>query len=235
MRKAILIALLAAFGAQADAPAPWPDIALPEQARSYGIGQQMDINGLPLRLTGFASRSSPAQTAEWFRRSLGPPLMDDRLAGQRILGRAQGEHYITVRIEPDPGGDGSRGIVAVTHLRAALRDQARSQDERTRWQSLLPAGSVIGSLLQAQEGGRRSSHLIATNRHGEPLNAQHLTEALQQRGYALESRFAATAGPPGLTLLLRGPGKEATATIRRDAQGLTHIVLATSVAEPAQP
>lgn len=235
MQKATLAAVLAALCAQAAAQRAWPDIALPDNAISYRIGPQMDMNGLPMRLTGFASRSSPEQTAAWFQRSLGQPLMDNRRDGQRILGRLQGEHYITVRLESDPAGAGTRGIVAVTHLRAALNGEASDRQERTHWQRLLPAGTEIGSLLHTQEDGRRSTHLVATNRHGEPLNAQRLTTALQDQGYALEHRFTDPGGRPGTTLLLRGPGKEATAVITRDARGLTSIVLATSVALEGSP
>jgi hypothetical protein len=169
--------------------------------------------------------------------------MDDHRDGLRILGRAQGEHYITIRLESAPDG-GTRGLVAVTHLRAALHGQARSQDERARWQRLLPAGTEIASLLNTRDGGQMSTHLVATNRHGEALNAQRLTAALQEQGYALERRFDAAKDTKAhafgsetgaITVLMRGPGKEATAVISRNALGLTSIVLVTSVAVETTP
>ena len=227
----------------ASAQTSWPEVPLPAHAKSYSIGQQMDLDGLPMRLTGFATRSTPRQTGDWFVRTLGQPLMDDQRDGQRILGRAQGEHYITIRLEPASGG-GTRGLMAVTHLRAALRGQARSQDERARWQRLLPAGTEIASLLNTQDGGWLSTHLVATNRHGEALNAQRLTAALQEQGYALERRFDAATDTKGhafgsatgaITVLMRGPGKEATAVISRNALGLTSIVLVTSLAVETTP
>lgn len=235
MPRNAFLPVLMAVCPPAIAQSTWPEIALPEHATSYSIGPQMDMNGLPMRLTGFASLQSPRQTADWFVRTLGQPLMDNRLGGQRILGRAQGEHYITVRIEPGPDGHGTRGLVAVTHLRAALRNQTRSQQERQQWQNMLPAGTEITSLLHARDGGRLSTHLIATNRHSEPLNAQRLTQALQAQGYVLESSLAGTADIPGTSLVLRGPGKEAMAVITRDAHGLTRIVATTSVAQQEAP
>lgn len=243
MLRSICLGLLTPGLTHAFAQANWPEIPLPEHARSYHIGQQMDLDGLPMRLTGFATRSTPRQTGDWFVRTLGQPLMDDQRDGQRILGRAQGEHYLTIRLEPTPDG-GTRGLVAVTHLRAALSGKARSQGERARWRRLLPAGTEIASLLNTQDGGWLSTHLIATNRHGEALNAQRLTAALQEQGYALERRFDAATDTKAhafgsetgaITVLMRGPGKEATAVISRNALGLTSIVLVTSVAVETTP
>ncbi|ABM56034.1 hypothetical protein [Verminephrobacter eiseniae] len=233
-RASLCLALALTLGAAASAQAPWPEVALPAQARSYGIGQQLDMNGLPMRLTGFATETGPEQTTAWFRRTLGQPLVENRLGQQRILGRADGEHYITVQVEPGADGTGSRGMVALTQLRGVLQQQ----ETIARWRRLLPAGTDITSHLRTWDNGKLDNHLVALNRHSEQLNAQRLTAALSEQGYEIEREFspdadtaarlpAALAG--GVILLFRGPGKQAMATITRDAQGQTSIVLLTSV------
>lgn len=242
-RLCLLLAMhLLATHLPAMAQTAWPEVALPGQARSYPIGPQMDLNGLPMRVTGFASPATAEQTADWFLRRLGPPLTDQRLDGRRILGRAQGEHYITIQIEPGADGRGSRGLVAVSHLRAALQGRERYQRDTARWRRLLPAGTEVTSLLTSRDGDRLSTHLIATNRHSVQLNAQRLTALLQEQGYGLENHLDGSdqAQPSrqqvqGTTLLLRGPGKEAMAVITRDMraghglQEQTRIVLTTSI------
>ncbi|WP_265285044.1 hypothetical protein [Verminephrobacter aporrectodeae] len=226
--------LLLALGAPAArAQAPWPEVALPAQAQSYGVGQQLGINGLPMRLTGFATEAAPEQTAAWFRRTLGQPLVETRLGRKQILGRAEGGYYLTVQIEPGSDGRGSRGMVAVTQLPSAPQPQTR--ETVAHWRRLLPAGTQVTSHLQTQDNGRFATHLVALNRHGEQLNAQRLGAALREQGYVLERSITTDtiAGlseqAAGLTLLFRGPGKEAMATITRGAQGQTSIVLLTSV------
>ncbi|WP_265256852.1 hypothetical protein [Verminephrobacter aporrectodeae] len=231
----LLLLALGAPAARAQAPS-WPEVALPAQAQSYGVGQQLGMNGLPMRLTGFATEAAPEQTAAWFRRTLGQPLVENRLGRKQILGRAEGGYYLTVQIEPGSDGRGSRGMVAVTQLPGAPQPQTR--ETIAHWRRLLPAGTQVTSHLQAQDNGRFATHLVALNRHGEQLNAQRLGAALREQGYALERSISTdsaqtAAGLPeqaaGLTLLFRGPGKEAMATITRDAQGQTSIVLLTSV------
>lgn len=73
MLRSICLGLLTPGLTHALAQANWPEIPLPEHARSYHIGQQMDLDGLPMRLTGFATRSTPRQTGDWFVRTLGQP------------------------------------------------------------------------------------------------------------------------------------------------------------------
>lgn len=237
-RLCLGLALVLAAGAQAQAPAPWPEVALPAQATSYRVGRQLEINGLPMRLTGFVSNAGVQQTAAWFRRTLGPALVENRVGRKQILGRAQGEYYITVQIEAASGAAGSRGMVAVAQ-RGALQQTKNTQEALDRWRRLLPAGTQITSHLRAQENGTLSTHLVAHNRHGAQLNAQRLAAAMQAQGYELERSLA--PGRDGVmrvsgqmagaaTLLFRGPGKQAMAVIAHDAQqGQTSIVLVTGV------
>lgn len=133
-------------------------------------------------------------------------------------------------------------MVALTRLRGVVAQQ--QQEMTARWRRLLPAGTHITSHLQTRDNGRLSTHLVALNRHSEQLNAQRLASALREQGYEIERSFspdADTAAPlpatltTGVTLLLRGPGKEAMATIARNAQGQTSIVLLTSVQLEAMP
>ncbi len=210
----------------------WPVIALPRNVQNFDVGQQITANGLPMRIQGFVSSSTPAQLAQWFRQSLGKPLMENTLDRKLILGRAQGEHYLTVQIEQ--AGNGSRCLVAVTHLKAAYDAQAGTRSTTEQWLSRLPSGSRLLSHISSQDGAKLSRHLVITNPHGETLNHDWLVRMMADDGFALEregsrSTFAGGNAVPGIdggkTLYFKGNGKEAMATIHRAGDGNTALVL----------
>lgn len=228
---AVVAALLANQGAYAQ---NWPIIPLPKDVQAFDIGQQVTVNGLPMRAQGFVSPAKPAQLAEWFRQSLGKPLVENTMGNKLILGRAQGEHYLTVQIEP--AGMGSRGVVAVTHLKAAYDAQADTKASTDRWLSRLPAGSRLLSQMASQDGGKLSRHLIIINSHSEALNRDRLKSLMAEDGFVFEregtaDNQAAAKLPEGLanskTLFFKAAGKEAMATIHRDSEGRTAIVVNT--------
>ena len=212
----------------------WPSIALPKDVHVFDIGRQITVNGLPMRVQGFLSSARPVQVAEQFRQSMGKPLVENAIGSKLILGRAQGEHYLTVQIEP--AGMGARGVIAVAHLKAAYDIRSDTQSDTDRWLSRLPAGSRLLSRMASQDGGKLSRHLVIVNSHSEALNRDRLKSLMAEDGLAFEyegaagSRAAAKL-PEGLangeTLFFKGAGKEAMATIHRDSDGRTAIVMNT--------
>jgi hypothetical protein len=213
-------------------PSPWPAVALPRNAQVFDIGQQLDVNGMPMRIRGFLSMAEPAELAQWFRRQLGEPLVENTLAQTRVLGRLQGEHYLTVQLEP--AGRGTRGLVAATHLKAGHDNHGASEAATERWLARLPAGSRLLSRVSADDGGRVSRQVLFRNGHDERLNAARLRSLLTEEGYAFEREIesASDLAPPsgavgGRALYFRSPGREAMATIYRDPSGDTVIVLNT--------
>lgn len=212
----------------------WPVIILPKDVQAFDIGQQVAVNGMPMRAQGFVSSAKPAQLVEQFRQSLGKPLVENTIGSKLILGRAQGEHYLTVQIEP--AGMGSRGVVAVTHLKAAYDAQADNQASAERLLSRLPSGSRLLSQMASQDGGKLSRHLIIINSHSEALNRDRLKSLMAEDGFVFEregtaDNQAAAKLPEGLakskTLFFKAAGKEAMATIHRDSEGRTAIVVNT--------
>lgn len=227
---AALGALLIATAVRASAP--WPAIDLPSDSRSFDVGPQLEVNGLPMRIRGFLSPAAPSQLAGWFRRQLGEPLVENTLAHMHVLGRLQGEHYLTVQLEP--AGRGTRGLVAVTHLRAAHDRRADSRAASERWLARLPAGSQLVSEVSGNDHGRVSRQMLFRNAHDAALNAARVRALLAGEGYAFErevdttsARAPASAAPQGRTLYFRAPGREAMATVFRDSAGDSVIVLNT--------
>jgi hypothetical protein len=211
----------------------WPRVPLPREVQVFDIGQQVTLNALPMRLQGFVSQAAPDKVVELFRHSLGKPLVETTLETRRILGRVEGEFYLSVQIEP--AGQGSRGTTAVTHLKAGYESQEQTRLQREHLLSRLPTGSQVLSLMASKDGAQLSRHMVFSNGHSESLNRDRLKRMLQEDGLAFElegnaidsSASAAPSGSGGVgqALFFKGREKEALATIHRNNDGLTTVVV----------
>ena len=227
------VALLLSAGC-ASADSAWPKIDLPTDANAYAIGQQMTVNGLPMRMQGFVSKAKPAQIAQWFRNSLGKPLVENILSNKLILGRSQGEHYISIQLEPI--GSGTRGLVAVSQVKTAYENRFETRAVTERLLSRLPSGSRLVSQMTSSDGDKQAGYVVMSNTHNEDLNRDRLISMLQGDGLTLEREALAISGtghppPPegAKTLFFKGAGKEAMAVIFRDQSGHTTVVLNTII------
>ncbi len=235
VRCVVLAASLASVPAWAEGN--WPAPHLPDGLETFAIGQQMTVNGLPMRLRGFVSPRAPADLLPALRSSLGQPLVEDRSGTGQVLGRAEGNYYITVRVEA--AASGSRGTVAITGLGAARKDYPAHRNSTARWLDRLPAGSTIASDLSSEDGGRTAQHLVFVNRHGAARNRDALVALMKSDGYTLEREVAsaapASAGTVGApvvagpsagvgTLYFTAPGREAMAVVARSGD-TTSVVL----------
>lgn len=227
--SAFLCNLPSALLAMAD---HWPTVALPNNTQPFNVGAQIAANGLPMRLQGFLSPEKPEEVIQQFRQILGKPVVENWFGQQRVLGQLRGEYYVSVQVEP--AGRGSRGIVALTNLKAAYDTQAQTQSDNERWTSRLPAGSRLISRTVSQDGRRSSTHLVYTNNHDDTLNRDRLRDLLQEDGLILQHEGTpvnATATQlsasfaKGKTLFFKGSAKDAMATIYRDHNGETTCVL----------
>ena len=231
---ALFVLLCGISGNIAFAQTAWPTIALPKEVQSFEIGEQVTVNGLPMRIRGFVSALKPEELAEKFRQSMGKPLVENNLANKLILGRNQGEYYLTVQLEP--AGLGSRGVASVTNLKVAYENRAAVQENTEHWLSRLPAGSQLLSHMSSEDAGKKSTHLLVINAQSEALNYERLKSLMQSDGFVLEQDVKPSDKPSakfpdgranGKTMLFKGKGKEAVATIYRDSNGKTAIVLNT--------
>ncbi|MDB5796835.1 MAG: hypothetical protein JWP36_737 [Paucimonas sp.] len=218
-----------------EAAAQWPRIVLPDGVRSFDMGEQVNLNGMPMRLQGFVSALGPDSVRDGFRRVLGHPLIENTIGQRLVLGRAQDQYYILVQIEA--AGSGSRGVLAVSHLQAALDQSNEAAASAMHWLSRLPAGSRMLSNMQSRDGDRLSRHLVIVNTHDESLNAHSLKSLMAGDGYVLErdssGASAAQENAAALpsqaagarVLYFKAANREGVATIHREAQGRTAIVL----------
>jgi hypothetical protein len=225
MRRLLLLPAfsiaLAALPSARAAP-PWPEVALPPGLQTVDVGRQMTVDGMPMRVRGFLSPEPADRLAALFRASLGSPLVESRHGAKTILGRAQGNNYLTVQIEP--AGSGARGLIALTDVAGMIAGAADKRAERAQWQARLPAGMRIMRLLHAHDAGRASQHLVLESPQALAASRDALTTLLRQDGYT-PGRIVASSAPPGEVLYFQGPGRDAMAVLTRNGDGATGIVL----------
>ena len=220
LARRTLFGLLALAAMPASAQA-WPPLALPPDANAFGLGETLVANGTPMRVQVFVSARSPDALAGWFRQQLGAPLVESTFQNKLVLGRQIGEYYQTVELEAFALG--TRGLAAVSHLKAAQQNHADTQASLGRWLARMPAGTQVAMDLRSQDGGKVALYRVVVNTQTEALNRERLSRLMADDGYTLER----ASGPDENVLFFKGRGKEAMATLRRDSDGRTSIVLNT--------
>lgn len=217
------------------AQASWPQIVIPAGITIIELGEPVTANGLPIRMRGFTSATAPAQVAELFRQSLGQPLVEDKVGTKQVLGRAQGAHYVTVQLEA--AGSGTRGLIAVTELTAALNGSSASRNADQQLLAKLPAGFSVVSRTASTDSRNRVKHVVLTNTHSTALNSEAVKKMLGADGFTFEREtqptgqsgpYRGAASPDARTLFFRRAGGEAVAVISRDDNGRTGVVLNTT-------
>ena len=204
-----------------------PIVALPEDVRVFDAGENVSFNGIPVRMQAFVSDRSPDQLAQWFHQKMGEPLMDDRIGKKRVLGRLQGDTYITVQFEAE--GKGSHGLVAVTQTSAISLNQKKNEELNQHWLTKMPPGSRLLQQVLSKDGKRYSTHLTFTNTYSVGVNRDAVLRALKNEGYQLEegqatkgSEFA--SGSPQ-ALYFNGKNKQAIALIKHAETGSSVVIL----------
>lgn len=237
MKPVLFLHLLLGLGLMASnawAGPGWPQIPLPKNATLFSVGEKLVLNGMPMHLSGFTSAASADQMAEWFRQALGQPLVENRIGKTLVLGKASGEYYLTVQLET--AGGSTRGVAAVTHLKGAHDRRQETGAMADRWLQRLPSGSRIVSQLSSDDRGRHSQHLIIINEQSEQANAERLTDLLKADGLALERESRVIDAPhsperdrlgDGRALFYKGTVSEGMATVARNPQGQTVVVVNT--------
>jgi hypothetical protein len=224
LSTALLLAGATVAVARAEADAT--GFLLPERAQPFDVGGRMVIQGVPTDVAGFVSPQPPAVVAAWVKARWPGLHADDRAGHRRVLGRLAGDRYLTLQIEPAPGG-GTRGLWASVPVREALRVQASGGDRRTPSHPL-PIGSQPVAALEAVDAGARVRTHVVRNRLDVATNADHLSQRLAADGLVLEHRTVladASRQAQGEWMQFAGQGRQASALIHRERSGETTVSL----------
>lgn len=194
----------------------WPAIEHPRGARIEGLGEQVRLNGVPMRMTRTLAVAPVDAIVAHYRRALGTPVAHARVADTQVLAQARGDFFITVTVSPLPDG-ASEALLAIADMPAAHAAAGRLPG------IALPAGSELLSDMESIDGRIGSRQWVVTNPHGLHTNLKHFSARLADRGLEPDGPPQAAAGE-ALTQGFRGPSGEARLVlVRRD--GTTSAVL----------
>ncbi len=212
----------------------WPTLPMPDDAQTFTAGDELGVNGIPMRIRGFLSARPAHELAQWFRSSLSGTVVESRIGDKLILGQAKGAFYVTVQLEQVAGG--TRGLVSTTDFKSAAERREQTQEHKQRWLQRLPAGSRILSHVGTQDDRRLSSQLVYSNGTSEAFNVEALKALMREDGLRLQHEAGGDSGrysngdsalAASRVLFFQGDGKEATAVIVRLPDGRASVVLNT--------
>lgn len=198
--------------------ASWPDIPFPDDARVESVGDQVRLNGIPMRMHRVLSRKPPNDLLGFYREALGTRHAEQRLPDSRVLSQERNHFFITVRLRP-LSVNLTEVLVSMSDLQAARNSVNRPLGFK------LPADSAVLSDMESTDAGKRSRQLVASNRHAIPTNLDAFSRELAARGMHPD-------GPPlhksasEHVQLYKGDKREAQLTLVR-REGETGVVLTT--------
>lgn len=234
-RIALLAGAIVAGGTgTARASAAWPQLPVPMDVDTFDMGEQVTVNGVPMRMLGFTSPHAPGQVAGQFRESLGKPLVENTLGSALVLGGARGEHYLTVQLQSS--GKGTRGVIGMSSLTGAMAKRETTRVLDHHFLSRMAPASILVSRTGSIDGKSRSQHLVFTNAHSVELNIRYVKNMLESSGFAFEGDTLPAQSQGALrsarsherkTLFFKAKGGEAIAVIFRDGGNGTAVVLNT--------
>ena len=216
---ALRVLLLSTFPSvllSASAADPWPELVHPQDARIEPIGEQVRLNGVPMRIARVLSPAPTAAVVSHYQQALGARVAHAQTGHTHVLAQARGDFFITVTIAPQPNGD-TEALTSIADSRAAREGGSRALGFN------LPAGSELLSDMESVDGHLAARQLVLINAHGLRLNLSQLSASLASRGLH-------PAGPPladskdALVQTFGGAASEGQLVLlRRD--GATHAVL----------
>ncbi len=200
--------------------AAWPNIGFPQGAQVEAIGDQVRLNGIPMRMYRVVSKLSHHDLVNFYRGELGDRRAESRVSDSVILAQERGDYFITVKI---------RALSAkVTEVLVSASDMVEAK--RSAHRSLgfgLPADSVVLSDMESVDAGKRSRQLVINNGHTLDTNVVALTQELAAHGLQPDGDPERHTDSEHVQMF-KGAQQEGRLTVVRRA-GKSHIVLTTIV------
>lgn len=198
--------------------ADWPEVPSPRSSKVEQIGEQVRLNGIPMRMQRALSREKPADIIKFYRSALGPKHAEEKLPDGLLLAQGQGDYFVTIRIKV-LGPLFTETLISVSDARGAQNAANRPLGFP------IPAGSQVLSDMESTDAGKTSRQLVLVNNHSVDTNVDFVSKTLQARGYKPQPAETTKQGA-GRVLMFGGANREAQlVVVRRD--GASNVVLTT--------
>lgn len=198
--------------------AQWPTLPIPENSKAESIGDNVILNGVPMRMHRIISKENPVKLEKFYQRYFGSNHTRTDLPNGIILAQGSKTHFITVRI--------SAIEVGLTEILTSISDgQAASNNRSKPLGFVLPAKSNMLMDMESIDSGKNSRQLIFNNAHSVDANADFMIKVMRSKGYALQPEFS-TNNFNSRSLAFEGNKREARLVVSKDETG-SNVVLTT--------
>lgn len=176
---AFALAWLLAGTVHADNSAPWPELPLPPRAKVDWVGQDMKVNGIPMRVMHFASTASRSEivayyTAHWSEGYPGKPSVQP--SGQAIVvGQAHGPYFMTLKVVDRPH-NASEGYISVSQI-------AGNKVERSAGGLPLMPGASVLNVVESNDPGKHSREVVVVQDASVDSSQHFYQAALEGAGW----------------------------------------------------
>lgn len=198
--------------------ASWPEVPAPANSKIERIGDEVRLNGVPMRMQRVLSKGKLHEVIDFYRGALGPKHAEEKIPGGLLLAQGQGDYFVTIRV---------RTLTpSITETLVSVSDARRAREAANRPLGFpIPADTQVLSDMESVDAGKSSRHLVLTNNHSVDSNLNFLTGTLQARGYALQPGETQQLAA-GRVLMFGGANREARlVVVRKD--GASNVVLTT--------
>lgn len=198
--------------------AAWPTLSVPPNTKIESLGNDVRLNGIPMRISRLLSREPADSVAAFYRKALAPDYIERPLLGDRLFSKGLGDYFLTVRIR-QLGRDVTETLISVSDARAAKNAGHRPLG------FALPAETRVLSDMESEDSGKISRQLVLANQHAVHANIEFFSNVLAARGYKRESG-GGHKNDNSEVLLFAGAQREARLVVSRTEAG-SNVVLTT--------
>lgn len=196
--------------------ADWPSLPYPDKAKVETIGEQMRLNGVPMRMYRVLSGQNVEHTLDFYKKALGAKVAEAEFYGAHILSQERGNYFITVKV--------SRLNANLTEILLSISDgHASNAAGGMPLGFVLPSDSELLSDMESLDDGKNSRQLIFNNTHSMQANADFITKVLQDKGYALQPKLA-IKNAKSMSLMFEGNKREARLVVSQDEDGSNAVL-----------
>ena len=195
----------------------WPSIEAPPKATVQWVGQNMKLNGVPLRIQQFSSNVSMNEVISYYRAIWGSRAdkksVENALGKGQVIGKQQGDYYLSVQVTP-AGLTKCTGYLTVSMLPGSQRIVMNSD------QFPLMSGSNIHSELESNDPGQKAKTLTLLNTYSVASNADFYKERLTAQGWQLDPHYGGSQQDgKAYAMFFRRGNTEATVIISKATAG----------------
>lgn len=213
-----IICFFAFIVCSASCLAEWPSLPIPENSRASSIGENVTLNGVPMRMHRIVSKENTLKLEKFYQQYFGVNHTKTEMPNGVVLAQADHQYFTTVRILPMNNG--------LTEVLTSVADgQSAKKNKNRPLGFMLPVESKLLMDMESVDAGKNSRQLIFNNSHSTQVNADFMSKVLQAKGYTLQPKLS-VSNANSLSLMFEGNKREARLVVSQDEQG-SSVVLTT--------